>query len=134
GTEIDLWDHKLAAETRQLAEIFADVVDRNARVADHGKILDPQGRVIRNYSDTGLPAFLKFDMPPGALYFTMEVNGNQIHQPLADNVAVPSAAAAPPRAELIPAAPPSRGTNEAIPARPPAPPPIPPRPKPLPPT
>lgn len=134
GTEIDLWDHKLAAEMRQLAEIFAEVVDRNARVADNGKILDPQGRVVKNYSDTGLPAFLKFDMPPGALYFTLDVNGNQIHQPLADNVAVPPAGAAPLRAEPVRAAPtPSRATNEAPPAARPTPPPIPPAAKPVPP-
>jgi hypothetical protein len=103
GTEIDLWDHKLAAEMRQLADIFAEVVDRNARVADHGKILDPQGRVVRNYADTGLPALLRFDMPPGALYFTLEVNGRQIYQPLADNVAVPVGTAAPARSQPMPA-------------------------------
>src|SRR5262249_52403758 len=63
GTEIDLWDHKLAAEMRVLQEIFAEVVDKNARVADSGKILDPSGRVIKDYSDTGLPAYLEFEMP-----------------------------------------------------------------------
>src|SRR5262249_27428892 len=50
GTEVDLWDHKLASEMRMVQEIFAEVVDRNARVADHGRILDPKGRVIRDYS------------------------------------------------------------------------------------
>ena len=60
GTEVDLWDHKLAAEMRVLQEIFAEVVDKNARVSDHGRILDPQGSVVKDYSDTGLPAFLEF--------------------------------------------------------------------------
>src|SRR5947208_3761716 len=54
GTEVDLWDHKLAREMRVLQEIFAEVVDKNARVADHGRILDVHGRVIKDYSDTGL--------------------------------------------------------------------------------
>ena len=45
GTPIDLWDHKLAAEMRVLQEIFAEVVDKNARIADNGRILDPQGQV-----------------------------------------------------------------------------------------
>ena len=90
GTEVDLWDHKMAAEMKQLQEIFAEVVDRNARVADHGKILDPHGNVIRNFSDTGLPAVLRFVMPRGTDYFTLEVNGQRIHQPLADDVAVPA--------------------------------------------
>jgi hypothetical protein len=109
GTAIDLWDHKLAAEMKQLQEIFAEVVDRTARVADNGRILDPQGRVVKNYSDTGLPALLNFDMPAGATYFTMEVNGQQIHQPLSEQARVPSlssppASISPPRA----AAPPPR--------------------------
>src|SRR5947209_5787576 len=63
GTEVDLWDHKLASEMRVLQEIFAEVVDKHARVADRGRILDPQGRVIKDYSDTGVPAYLEFEMP-----------------------------------------------------------------------
>jgi hypothetical protein len=93
GTAIDLWDHKLAAEMRQLQEIFAEVVDRNARVADNGKVLDPHGRVIKNYSDTGLPALLTFELPAGTAYFTLEVNGHQVHQPLSDHASVPLSSA-----------------------------------------
>jgi hypothetical protein len=89
GTEIDLWDHKLAAEMRVLQEIFAEVVDKNARIADHGRILDPQGRVVKDYSDTGMSAYLEFEMPAGAEYFTLEVNGNKIHQGLSDHARVP---------------------------------------------
>jgi hypothetical protein len=82
GTEVDLWDHKLAAEMRVLQEIFAEVVDKNARVADSGKILDHQGRVVKNYSDTGLPALLEFEVPAGTPYFVLEVEGKQIRQDL----------------------------------------------------
>jgi hypothetical protein len=91
GTPIDLWDHKLAAEMRVLQEIFAEVVDKNARVAEGGRILDPQGRVVKDFSDTGLPAYLEFEMPVGADYFTLEVNGNRIHQGLFDRAQVPTA-------------------------------------------
>src|SRR5438067_4817296 len=70
GTDVDLWDHKLAAEMRQLQEIFAEVVDKNARVADSGKIMDAKGNVIKNFSDTGVPAFSEFEMPMGNDYFT----------------------------------------------------------------
>jgi hypothetical protein len=90
GTEIDLWDHKLAAEMRVLQEIFAEVVDKNARIADKGRILDPHGQVIKDYSDTGLPAYLEFVMPAGAEYFTLDVNGNKIHQGLSDHAQVPA--------------------------------------------
>jgi len=89
GTEIDLWDHKLAAEMRMLQEIFAEVVDKNARISDHGKILDPQGRTVKDYSDTGMTGFLEFEMPAGAEYFTLDVNGNKIHQGLSDHANVP---------------------------------------------
>jgi hypothetical protein len=89
GTEVDLWDHKLAAEMRMLQEIFAEVVDKNARVAEKARILDPQGRVVKDYSDTGLPAFLEFEMPHGADYFTLDVNGSKIHQGLSDHAHVP---------------------------------------------
>jgi hypothetical protein len=89
GTEIDLWDHKLAAEMRVLQEIFAEVVDKNARIADRGRILDPQGRVVKDYSDTGMSAYLEFEMPAGAEYFTLDVNDNKIHQGLSDHAHVP---------------------------------------------
>jgi hypothetical protein len=89
GTDVDLWDHKLAAEMRVLEEIFAEVVDKHTRVADHGRILDPQGRVVKDYAGVGLPAYLEFEMPAGANYFTLEVNGKRIHQPLADGVRPP---------------------------------------------
>jgi hypothetical protein len=120
GTPIDLWDHKLAAEMRVLEEIFAEVVDKNARVADHGRILDPSGRVVKDYSDTGLPAFLEFEMPTGADYFTLEVNGTRVHQVLSDRAqapvsATPSAPASTPAASpVVPAQPaaPAKATEE----------------------
>ncbi len=90
GTDVDLWDHKLASEMRHVEEIFAEVVDRNARIADNAKILDPQGKVVKDYSDTGLYPYLEFLMPAGAAYFTLEVNGNRIHQPLSDQAHAPS--------------------------------------------
>jgi hypothetical protein len=89
GTPIDLWDHKLAAEMRVLQEIFAEVVDKNARIADNGKILDASGHVIKDYSDTGMSGYLEFEMPASAEYFTLEVNGNKIHQGLTDHAHVP---------------------------------------------
>jgi hypothetical protein len=91
GVDVDLWDHKIAAEMRMLQEIFAEVVDRNARIAEAGRILDPQGNVLKDYSDTGLTGFLEFEAPAGAAYFTLEVNGQRIHQGLSDTAEVPKA-------------------------------------------
>lgn len=89
GTNVDLWDHKLAAELTSLQQIFAEVIDENARVADRGRILDANGRVLKDYSDTGVPAKLEFEVPPGMQYFTLEVNGNRIHQALSDSFVAP---------------------------------------------
>lgn len=114
GTAIDLWDHKLAAEMKHLQEIFAEVVDRNARVADNGKIFDPQGRVVKNYTDTGLPALLTFDLPAGSAYFTLEVNGHRIHQPTSDQASVPPASAPP--SSVPPPSAPARATPPPLPA------------------
>src|SRR5262249_60111555 len=90
GTDVDVWDHKLASELRQLQQIFAEVVDANARVADRGKILDPQGKTLKDYSDTGVPPLLEFEAPATAAYFTLEAAGNRIHQPLNDQASVPA--------------------------------------------
>ena len=46
------------------------------------KILDPQDRVVKNYSDTGLPALLEFELPAGSAYFVLEVEGKRIQQPV----------------------------------------------------
>jgi hypothetical protein len=115
GTPIDLWDHKLAKEMRVLQEIFAEVVDKNARVADHGRILDPQGRVLKNYSDTGLPAYLEFEVPVGTPYFTLDVNGHRIHQGLSDQAQVPGST---PVASAAPAPAPSPATPPPLPSTP----------------
>jgi len=83
GEDIDLWDHKLASEMRQLHEVFAEVVSEKIIVADHGRILDATGRVVVNYTD-GLPARLKFDLPRGSTSFTLELPGHRIVQDLSE--------------------------------------------------
>jgi hypothetical protein len=80
GTEVDLWDHKIAAHMRVLQEIFAEVVSKNARVSDRGKIRDAQDHVVKDYSDTGVPAFLEFELPADSPYFVLEVEGQRIRQ------------------------------------------------------
>jgi hypothetical protein len=89
GTDVDLWDHKIASEMRVLEEIFAEVVDRNARVADKARILSPDGKVLRDFSDIGLTAMFEFEAPTGTPYFTLEVMGSKVHQGLEDGATVP---------------------------------------------
>ena len=82
GTDVDLWDHKIAAQMRVLQEIFAEVVEKNARVSESGKVYDAQDKVVKNYSDTGVPAYLEFELPSGSTHFTLEVEGKRIRQDL----------------------------------------------------
>jgi hypothetical protein len=91
GTSIDLWDHKLASEMRAVQQIFAEVVDKNARVAEKGRILDPDGRVVKDFSDTGVIGFLEFEIASSATYFTLEVPGHRIYQALREDAVIPEA-------------------------------------------
>jgi hypothetical protein len=111
GTNIDLWDHKIAREMRVLQEIFAEVVDKNARVADHGKILDPQGKVVKDYAGVGLPAFLEFELPAGSEFFLLEVNERQIRQEIPD----PRLKPAPPIPKISSRRPEARGPERRRP-------------------
>ncbi|MCX7699881.1 MAG: hypothetical protein N2039_03300 [Gemmataceae bacterium] len=81
GEPIDLWDHKLAREMRQLQEIFAEVVSENSIVAPHGRVLTPDGRVVVDYS-RGVPALLRFELPRNSHSFIFELPGHRIVQDL----------------------------------------------------
>jgi len=81
GTEIDVWDHKIAKEMRALVEIFAEVVSENQIVAPTGSIYEDSGSRVRFYSD-GLPARLEFDISTSSKGFELEVAGQRIKQKL----------------------------------------------------
>ena len=120
GVDVDLWDHKLAEELTTLERIFAEVVDRNARVADRGRILAPNGTVLKDYSDTGVPAMIRFTAPANTPYFTLEVNGNRFHQGLSDTATVPPSEINPAGAGVGAAVGATAGTP-GTPSQPPAP-------------
>lgn len=70
GEEVDIWDHKLAAEMQKLEEVFAEAVTENMVVVDRGTVLDDQGRVAQDYPH-GVPALLRFTLAPDATAFTL---------------------------------------------------------------
>lgn len=78
---VDIWDHKMAAEMRDLRDIFAEVVDENAMVAPSGKILDDKGNLAANFAD-GVPTLLRFSLPRDSQSFTLEVGSNKVEQAL----------------------------------------------------
>ena len=81
GDDIDLWDHKLAREMRQLHEVFAEVVSEKIIIADRGRILDSAGRVAVEFPD-GVPALLRFSLPRGSTSFTLELPDHRVIQDL----------------------------------------------------
>lgn len=86
GDAIDLWDHKLAREMRQLHEVFAEVVSENTVVAERGRILTQDGRVLADYAD-GVPALLRFTLPRGVRAFTLELPGHRVTQDVSEALA-----------------------------------------------
>ncbi len=83
GVAVDLWDHKIAAEMKQLSEVFAEVVSESVIIAPGmGVVKDSRGATVKDYRDTGLPAQLVFELPPGATSFTLDVGGQIVKQPL----------------------------------------------------
>jgi hypothetical protein len=81
GTDVDLWDHKISKEMRQLAEIFAEVVDENQIVAPTGRIVDSLGNTVKSMSD-GVPARIRFATDPAAEWFELVIGEHRIRQHL----------------------------------------------------
>lgn len=79
GTNVDIWDHKIAKDMRALVEIFAEVVSENQIVAPSARLYAADGQVIKNFSD-GLPARVTFALPSDSSYFELEVGGEKIRQ------------------------------------------------------
>ena len=79
GTDIDIWDHKISKEMRELSEIFAELVDENEIITSTGIIYDSFGNILKKYSD-GLPAKIDFTMNENSEWFEIEVPGKKIKQ------------------------------------------------------
>lgn len=78
GTDVDIWDHKIAKEMRALSEIMVEVVD-DVVLSTPGTIYDDSGNAVRKFAD-GLPSSVSFTMPVSSQYFELEVGGQRIRQ------------------------------------------------------
>lgn len=76
GTDVDIWDHKIANQMKDILEIFAELVDENMLIAPLGLIRDDQGNIVKKYND-GVPAKGHFVLPKSSEFFIFEI-GNQI--------------------------------------------------------
>lgn len=79
GTDVDIWDHKIAKEMRALVEIFAEVVSENQMIAPKGTIYDATGKIVKKYTD-GVPAKIDFSLPANSPWFELEIGGRKIRQ------------------------------------------------------
>jgi hypothetical protein len=79
GTDVDIWDHKIAKEMRALVEIFAEVVSEHQIVAPTATIYDDSGNVLQKFAD-GLPAKVAFEMSAASKAFELEVGNKRIRQ------------------------------------------------------
>jgi hypothetical protein len=67
--------------------VVATIKPQVAGPALGGKILDPAGRTVLDFTGTGLPSKLEFLIPSGTSHFTLELGNERILQPLSDETA-----------------------------------------------
>lgn len=79
GTDVDIWDQKVAKEMRDVSEIIVELVDENRIVAPTATIVGDGEQVFAKFAD-GLPARATFVMPASSAYFELEVAGRTIRQ------------------------------------------------------
>lgn len=83
GAGFDLWDYKIASELGHISEIFTKIASDTTILAGGGLIRDARGKVVKEYSNTGLPTLLEFTLPPEASNaFIFEFGRHTIRQPL----------------------------------------------------
>ena len=80
GTEVDIWDHKIASDLRGVNEIIVELVDETKIVSDaSATIYDASGIVVAQLTD-GLPAKVTFTMPATSTFFELEIGDKRIKQ------------------------------------------------------
>lgn len=78
GTDVDIWDHKIASEMRALSEIMVELVDEIVAPVS-ATIYDANGQAVAKFAD-GLPSSVSFTMPTSSDYFELVVGEKRIHQ------------------------------------------------------
>jgi len=79
GTDVDIWDHKIAGEMKDIMEIFAELVDENTIIGPIGSICDDKGNIVKKFND-GVPAKGRFHLPLDSSFFVFEVGDQSVKQ------------------------------------------------------
>lgn len=77
GTDVDVWDHKVAKEMRALSEIMVELVGDVQEVS--AEVIDASGNVVAKFTD-GLPPVVTFSMPIASDFFELAVGDKRIRQ------------------------------------------------------
>ena len=83
GREIDLWDYQVADDIQILEQIFKEFVSAETIVTHYGRILNQTGTVCEEYS-LGVPALMRFKLPPSSTAFTLEFSGGNVTQDISE--------------------------------------------------
>ena len=79
GTDVDLWDHKIAKEMRALSEIMVELVAENCMIGTSVSIFDAAGNEVARFTD-GLPNRIRFSMPASSDSFELRVGDHRVRQ------------------------------------------------------
>jgi hypothetical protein len=82
GTDVDLWDYRIAEDLKDVLEIFAELGDTHTIVASKGKVIGANGHMIADYSASGVPSLMMFSLPSDAKSFELELGDTKIVQPI----------------------------------------------------
>lgn len=79
GTDVDLWDHKIAEEMRNILSIFAEVIDESIVIAPQAHIESSSGQSIAKY-DSGLRAKVTVTMSDKDEWFELVIGDQRFRQ------------------------------------------------------
>ncbi len=80
GTEVDIWDAKVADEMEALSELIVELAQGCVSEAA-ATVYDDQNNIVHRFSD-GLPAQGSFSLPAASKFFELEIAGRRIRQAL----------------------------------------------------
>lgn len=83
GTDVDIWDHKIAKEMRAISEIIVELIS-DIVTSQPATIYDDQGSIVKKFSD-GLPASVSFSMPATSKFFELEIGSQRFPQKVVSN-------------------------------------------------
>ena len=79
GTDVDIWDHSIYKDMRDLTDLTKELVDEDRIVADTAVIYDANENIVARFTD-GMPAKVSFKMSITSPDFVLEAGGKRIKQ------------------------------------------------------